>query len=215
MEAASKLRDFKFLPLPSKDALEAQAVSSRPDLMALRIGLDKADRDADLARAQVWDNFNVTAGFSHQGSSASNPNDPNSAQQAGAYSWDAGITVPLPFFNRNQGNIRKAAIERSQTDKQMESLLLSIRQEIAADYEQLRLNGGLIRDYEESQLANARKVRDSQQTLSRNRRQCASGLFRCGEIVIRELFLPYYDVVAEYRRGLSRLSAAIGKDFNP
>ena len=213
MEAASKLRDFKFLPLPSKDALEAQAVSSRPDLMALRIGLDKADRDADLARAQVWDNFNVTAGFATK-VNASNPNDPNSAQQAGAYSWDAGITVPLPFFNRNQGNIRKAAIERSQTDKQMESLLLSIRQEIAADYERLRLNGGLIRDYEESQLANARKVRDSQQTLFGTGGSALLDYFDAVN-AYQGTLSSYYDVVAEYRRGLSRLSAAIGKDFNP
>lgn len=214
VEAASKLRDFKLVKIPPREELEKEALASRPDLAALRLGLDKADRDADLARAQVWDNFTVTAGLSHQGSSAANPNDPASAQQAGAYSWDAGITIPLPFFNRNQGNIQKAGIERKQTDKQMQSLLLSIQQEIAADYDQLRLNDGLIRDYEESQLANARKVRDSQQTL-----------FGTGGSALLDYFdavnayqgtvSAYYDVVAEYRRGIARLSAATGKDMVP
>ena len=34
-------------------------------------------------------------------------------------SWAVGITVPLPFYNRNQGNIERARINVTQTQQQL------------------------------------------------------------------------------------------------
>ena len=211
VDAASKLRDFRLASLPTQEAIEAQALSLRPDLEALHLTLIKADFDGDLAHAQIWDNFGLTVGLSHQGTNSPNPNDPASTPQPGSYSWDAGLTIPLPLFNRNQGNIKKAAIERVQADKQIQSLVLSIRQEISSDYEQLKLNNGLIRDYEESQLANARKVRDAQQTLFGTGGSALLDYFDAVN-AYQSTLSAYYDVVAEYRRGMARLTAAVGKD---
>src|SRR5208337_2821319 len=113
--------------------------------------------------------------------------------------------------NRNQGNIQKAMVSRNQAEKQIEALTLSIRQEIAADCDQLKLNESLIRDYEESQLENARMVRDSQQTLFGTGGSALLDYFDAVN-AYQTTLSAYYDVVAEYRRGLARLNAAVGKD---
>jgi cobalt-zinc-cadmium efflux system outer membrane protein len=211
VDVSSKLRDIKLIALPSQHELEEKALATRPDLEALRLASHKGDLDGELAHAQVWDNFNVTLGMSRQMGSSANPNDPNSAAQPGAYSWNAGVTIPLPVFNRNQGNIQKALVSRNQADKQTESLTLSIRQEITSDCDQLKLNEGLIRDYEENQLANARHVRDSQQTLFGTGGSALLDYFDAVN-AYQSTLSSYYDVVAEYRRGLARINAAVGKD---
>jgi cobalt-zinc-cadmium efflux system outer membrane protein len=200
---ASNLRDMQIVAIPPKEALEKQALETRPDLQALKLTLGKTDLDESLARAQAWDNFTITAGISHQNGIAALP---------GAYSWNAGLTIPLPFFNHNQGNVQKAIVTRSQTEKQVDSLVLSIRQELATDVEQLRLNESLIRDYEDRQLENARKVRDSQQTLFGTGGSALLDYFDAVN-AYQATVSAYYDVVTEYRRGLARLNAALGKDI--
>jgi cobalt-zinc-cadmium efflux system outer membrane protein len=212
VDAASKLRDLKIVSLPPETELESRALAQRPDLAASRLAMNKADLDTDAARAQIWDNFTLSAGLSKQWSAAANPNDPNSNEVAGAYSWNAAITIPLPLFNRNQGNIEKAILTHGQAEKQAQSLELSIRQEISSDYAQLKLNESLIHDYEETQLANARKVRDSQQTLFGTGGSALLDYFDAVN-AYQSTLSSYYDVVAEYRRGLARLNAAVGKDF--
>jgi len=211
IDTSTKLRDFNLSEPPSEDSFIQQAIEQRPDLRALRLTQSKADLDYGLAKAQVWDNFNLQAGVSHQGPNAPNPNDPASAGQSGAYSWSMAIQIPLPLFNRNQGNIRKAVVTRGQTEKQTAALILSIQQEIDSDLRQLNLNREFIEEYEEGQLESARKVRDSQQTL-----------FGTGGSAILDYFdainayqgtlSSYYDGIGEYRRSVARLNAAVGKD---
>jgi cobalt-zinc-cadmium efflux system outer membrane protein len=207
----SKLRDINLIPLPPEGGLEKDAESLRPDLKALRLTVTKTNADSDLAHAQVWDNFVVTAGVSRQGSASPNPNDANSVSIPGAYSWNAGLTIPFPVFNRNQGAIQKASTTRDQAERQIQALLLSIHQEVYSDYDQIKLNEGLIRDYEANQLDNARRVRDSQQTLFGTGGSALLDYFDAVSAYQTSLS-SYYDVVAEYRRGLARLNAAIGKD---
>lgn len=219
VEATSKLRAvelpnelLKSMPKDLPKDLEDRALAERPDLKALRLTANKADRDADLAHAQVWDNFTITAGLTHYALVSANPGDPTSNSQPGSLAWNASLTIPLPLLNRNSGNIAKAEITKTQVEKQIQALSLAISQELLANYEQLRLNEGLIRDYEGSQLANARKVRDSQQTLFGTGGSALLDYFDAVN-AYQSTLSSYYDVVAEYRRGLARLNASIGKDL--
>ena len=214
VEPTSPLRDFQMPEPPSIDSLIAAALENRPDLQTLRLALEKARLDRNLALAQKWDNFTINANFSTQGPTDQNPNDPTSKRIARGNSWDAGISIPLPIFNRNQGNIRKAALTAEQIQKQIASLELATRQEIAGIYDQLLLNRGLIVEYETRQLANAHKVRDEQQKL-----------VGMGSTALLDYFdavgaysaavSAYYDAVGEYRRNAARLNAACAQEVLP
>ena len=214
LKIETKLRDFKLLALPAKETLVSIALENRPDLRALKVGVNKSDADEQLARAQKWDNFTITAGLSQQGPTDANPADSTSNSQAAATSWNAGITIPLPFFNRNQGNIQKAILTRDQTRHQIEAKSLAIRQEIEGLYDQLVLGKSLIEDYEGKQLKRARDVRDAQQ------RQFGTGNSALLDYLdalsaYQGSVSAYYDAVADYRRNLARLNASLGKEWQP
>jgi cobalt-zinc-cadmium efflux system outer membrane protein len=210
----TKLRDFKLVSIPAKDRLIAQALETRPDLQVLKLTLSKSGYDASLARAQAWNDFTITAGVSRQGPVGANPSDAGSSTQPSAISWNAGITIPLPLFNRNQGNVQKAEIAALQTQKQIDAKELSIRQEINGLWDQLSLGEALIGDYENSQLKRAREVRDAQQ------RQFGTGNSALLDYLdavsaYQGALSAYYDVIAEYRRNLARIGASLGKDLEP
>ena len=154
----------------------------------------------------------MTTGFSRQGPNDANPNDSNSSVQGPGYSWSAGILMPLPFFNGNQGNIQKAQLIKSQTEKQLDSKTLSIRQEIEGLVDQLKLGRSLVEEYENKQLKRARSVLDAQQ------KQFGTGnsalLDYLDAVSAYQVTISsYYDSVSEYRRNIARLSAAVGRDF--
>ena len=60
------LRDFKVTDVPSLSSLTSAALDNRPDLLALRLSLEKTKLDRDLVVAQRWDNFVISAGLSTQ-----------------------------------------------------------------------------------------------------------------------------------------------------
>jgi cobalt-zinc-cadmium efflux system outer membrane protein len=212
IHVTSGLRDFTISKLPEKNMLVAKALLLRPDLQALKLLIAKSEADLRLAHAQVWDNFTVTAGISHQGASDPNPNDPNSSVQAGAFSWTAGVTIPLPVFNRSQGTIAKATLAGDQTEKQVASKNLFVRQEIDGLMDQLEIGEELIDSYESKQLNQARNVRDSQQKLFGTGANALLDYFDA-LTAYQGTFSSYYDAVADYRRNLSRLNAAMGADL--
>src|SRR5207244_2940495 len=45
-----------------------------------------------------------------------------------------GLSIPLPFFNREQGNIAEASSERAQAKANREALEASIRREVSLAY---------------------------------------------------------------------------------
>ena len=122
--------------------------------------------------------------------------------------------MPLPLFNRNQGNIRKVSYTADQLQKQIASLEHAISQEVAGDNDQLVLNRRLILDYEESQLTNARKVRDEEQRLVGMGSNDLLSYFDA-VAAYSGTFSSYYDAVGEYRRDVARLNAACGMDVLP
>lgn len=214
VQTLTQLRDFRLEAVPSKERMVALALAQRPDLRALRAAQAKTELDRRLAVRQIWDDFSLTLSLSSQGPSAANPNDPDSGTDPQAYSWDSAISIPLPVFDRQQGNIRKAELGRQQAGKQVEALELSIREEVGEDLQQLQAGHDLIVDYESTQIKNARKVRDSQQTL-----------FGTGYIALLDYFdameaynsvlSSYYDTVGGYRKALAQLDASTAKEDAP
>jgi len=211
IQTTTELRKFDLTQSVGRDELIRIAQTTRPDLEALRMNVLKSEFDEKLAHAQVWDNFNGTFGISRQGPIDPNPNDPNSNALNTAYSFNAGITIPLPIFNRQQGNINKAVLAGEQANKQIASKTHAIEQEIEGLIDQITLLNTIIGEYESKQLAAARQVRDSQQKL-----------FGTGSNSLLDYFdsisayqgtlSAYYDSVADYRRNLAKLNASVGRD---
>jgi cobalt-zinc-cadmium efflux system outer membrane protein len=86
---------------PELDELLRLAVGCRPDLRAVRLGVERARAEVDLQRAARFDDVYLFY-------------DPFTAQDLRPYghgtatSWAVGLTFSVPLFNRNQGNVARA-----------------------------------------------------------------------------------------------------------
>jgi len=108
------------------------AFRNRPDLRAARVREALANAGVLLARAQVAPTI---VGFVRYG------RDPNissfgTATQPRTFERDSvlefGVSIPLPLWNREQGNIREAASRVSQATAEREALENTIRMEVTA-----------------------------------------------------------------------------------
>jgi cobalt-zinc-cadmium efflux system outer membrane protein len=94
--------------VPPLDELIRTAIRFRPDLAAARLGINRADAEIGLAKANRIDDVILFLDpLSYQ--------DNRPLHLASGRSWDIGITMPLPILNRNQGNIAKTKVNAQQT----------------------------------------------------------------------------------------------------
>jgi outer membrane protein, heavy metal efflux system len=99
-------------PLRPQPELFQLALSSRPDVAAFRLGIASAEANVGLQRASRFaDAYVLYQPYTYQ-------NNAPYGRQSGT-SWALGITVPLPVYNRNQGNIERAKINVYQSEVQL------------------------------------------------------------------------------------------------
>jgi len=138
--------------LPIEQALEV-AERTRPDLESLRWRVTQSGAEVVVeqraARPQIAPSF----GWTHQYQ--------KEIAQPDADSWNANVTMSVPIFDRNQGNIAKAQAVQHQNQLQYQARLLSVRAEVrqaVADLHAAEDNAKAVAD---EQLQLASKVRDS------------------------------------------------------
>ena len=212
-QATTELRQFEMVDLPDMDEAVSMALLNRPDIKALELTQDKAQLDRQLAQNQAWQDVTLTLEVSRQGPEDSSPDGSLPSVPAG-YSWDAALNIPFPLFNQNQGIVKLAVLTGQQAQKQMESLNLSIRQEIGDELAQLKIDHDLIVEYETKQINNARKVRDEQQKLFGTGNMDLLDYFDAME-AYNGVLSSYYDTVGSYRNDLAMIDASVGKDILP
>ncbi|HEY7326093.1 MAG TPA: TolC family protein [Gemmataceae bacterium] len=95
-------------PPPLGNELVSLALQSRPDVQAFRLGVALSKASVKLACAnRLADVYVLFQPFTFQDNSYMNKDS--------ATSWALGATVPLPVYNRNQGNIQRSQINVQQS----------------------------------------------------------------------------------------------------
>jgi cobalt-zinc-cadmium efflux system outer membrane protein len=90
-------------PSLDQDNLIGRALVNRPDLAAQRINVRRAEADIRLTLANRFDDVQVLY------QPFTNNYGPPLGQRS-SLTWTLGVTVPMPIYNRQQGNIRKAQL---------------------------------------------------------------------------------------------------------
>ncbi len=134
LDLYGSLRDAAPGP-PPDDELIAMAYGSRPDLTAFRLGVNRARADVQLSEAEkTSDVFLLYTPWEIQNNSAIGGQNANS--------WSLAAFGSVALFNRNQGNIRRAQLNVSQTRNELYGLEQQVGQEVRrarAEYEASRL----------------------------------------------------------------------------
>lgn len=193
--------------LPCSEELIRIALQARPDLIAYRLGLDRAEADVRLARAEVFDNvflfytpFNATD-FSPQGKQS-------------ATGWGLGAILPVPLFDRNQGDIARARANVTQTELEREVLERRIANEVQYTAMEHELSRAEVEQYEQEILPHARTLREEKHRLFTQGRESLDALLEIQEDY-DEAVRGYLEALVRHRRDMLRLTVVLGQCFLP
>ena len=188
--------------MPVDEALTL-AEQNRPDIRSLRLQVEKAGRDIHTERTKAYPQVTPQLGYTHQ------------FQQKAigfpdADSWMMSVSLALPFFDRNQGNIAKARSIRTQSSFNLEAGLIDLRAEIVEAVQEFR-----------TAYQNASAVAEEQVRLARDVRDSIEKSFQVGgrtllevldaEREYRDTYRTYIMNRANYWRALYKFNSAVGR----
>lgn len=194
-------------PPPPGEELVRIALNNRADLVAFRLGTGLAQADARLARAERFqDVYLLYQPYTFQDNAPFNTKS--------AHSWALGVTVPLPLYNRNQGNIERARVNVAQTRTQLASAELKVQTEVRQAEQEYHVTRAAVEHIERDLLPGAERVRDE-----------AFRRYGQGEAAIVDYLLAqreYNDIVRQYRdtqvrhrKSMFALNTAVGVRILP
>lgn len=206
LEVRGGIRDDSPPPPPEED-LTRIALESRPDLAAYRLGIGRAEADVGLARANVLPDVYVL----YQPYTFQN-NEPLGLKSS--HSWALGVTVPVPVYDRNQGNIQRARLNVTQTKIQLAALERGIVNEVRQAEQAYIVSLSNVRRVEQAVLP------DADQVLVDSRR-----LFEQGELDVigylnarrdfNDVARQYLETLVAHRRSMLELNTAVGRRILP
>jgi cobalt-zinc-cadmium efflux system outer membrane protein len=181
----------------SLEQLHSEALAKRPELRARRARLEQARAHLRLAQAQARPDWAVSFGYK---------------RTTGYNTLIAGVSVPLPVFNKNLGPIGQAAAEVTAAEQELAAEEHYIRAEVTAFY---RAAAQL-----EQRAAALQKDFLIQADESRN---VALAAYREGAADLHKLLeaqrarnearLLYYRTVYDYQFNLMELHLAMGREI--
>lgn len=192
------------------EQLQETAYRNRPDLHAAATALSKAEADVRLAQANAHVDPNVALGWNHVGSSFG-PSwlQPQFPKGAASNTLTSGFSIPLPVFDRNQGEIARTKAEVIRARSRVDVLRAQVGNDVEVAFASLQLSRERVRLYQQTYLGQAR-----------NSRQIAEFAYRKGATSILDLLeaertdrgvqLAYRQALADYVTRLNQLEAAVG-----
>jgi outer membrane protein, heavy metal efflux system len=187
--------ELDYQPVHAKrEDLEALALQNRPDLRAAILGVKAAQSQYELQRAIGKRDVTASADYSHTG---------------GVNSASLFVQIPLPIFDRNQGEILRTKIAITQSEELQKSANEQVLSDVLNAYEGLQTNDQIIKLYQSGYLDEAKQSRDISEYAYK--RGAASLLdFLDAERSYRAVQLAYRQSLAAYQLAVEQLREAVG-----
>lgn len=106
---------------PSEEAMVASALEQRPELFAVGQSRRQALAEVDWARAEAWPELAVEASYD--------------LEEGQDHIVGLGLTIPIPIFHRNQGQIAEARARASLAELDEEAARRAVEQEVRAAHQ--------------------------------------------------------------------------------
>jgi outer membrane protein, heavy metal efflux system len=189
-------------PLPADvAALQASARVFRPDLRALHA--DQARSQSDLRLQLAQGRVDYTFGAEYRRQQGVN----GKGNLLGLF-----VSVPLPVFNRNQGEIARAEAEQSKAGRSLAALETNVAGEVASAYQEFETARQLLVEMERDLL---QPVADARAGTTYVYQAGATSLLDVldAQRTFNETMDTYYTAQAAYRRAEARLGLVAGADL--
>jgi cobalt-zinc-cadmium efflux system outer membrane protein len=197
-------------PVPTLDALRQTAVDTRPDLRAATEAVDKANTEHLLAMANGSTDpvFIADAGF------------PSVSQVWSSYSpplrqyVGVGVSIPLRFFDKNQGEKARTSLDIARSQKLAEAARLQVFDDVDTAYATVTSTVALLQPYQDRYLDEATRIRDTV-TFSYQRGGISLVDFLQSQQEYRAIQVSYVNLVAAFLNAANQLNLAIGQEVIP
>ncbi len=178
----------------SLDDLREHALRSRPDLQAAERAITAAQSQIGLAKANAKQDITGTFDYGHV-----------NAANVGAFYF----SMPLPIFNRNQGEVARTYYALTQSQFQEKAAQQQVMTDVKNAYETLLNNRDIVQLYDHDYLQQAKQSLEIAQFAYQH--GAASLLdFLDAERTYRSTELSYRQALASYMTALEQLRQAVG-----
>jgi len=185
--------DYQALALTLED-LQTKALTNRPDLGAVTLGVAAADSQHELAKANSKVDVTASSNYSHVNAISA---------------FSVNISVPLAIFDRNQGEIARTRYAMTQAQQLQAAARGQVMTDVRDAYEALETSDQIAQYYRNGYLAVSQKSRDISEYAYR--RGAASLLdFLDAERSYRATQLAWRQAIAAYLTALEQLRGAVG-----
>ena len=187
--------ELAYLPLSvNLDDLRSRALKLRPDLLAAQQGVRAAQSQIALAKANGKVDLATGVSYSHV------------ADQS---SLSAIFSIPLPVFDRNQGEIARTRFALTQSQENAQAASDTVLTDVRNNYEAFSSNQKILQLYLSGYLKQAQDSRDISEYAYKH--GAASLLdFLDAERSYRSTQLSYRQALANYLISVEQLKAAVG-----
>jgi cobalt-zinc-cadmium efflux system outer membrane protein len=176
------------------NGLKSVAAINRPDLRAAQLAVTAAESQLALQQANGKMDFTGTFNYTHT---------------AGTNSGAFFFSMPLPFFNRNQGEIARARYGITQAQEQASETTQQVSTDVVQAYENLRTNDQIVQLYQGGYVDQAKQSRDISEYAYR--KGAASLLdYLDAERTYRANQLAYRQALASYMLAMEQMRQAVG-----
>lgn len=199
-----------------KDLAELKkiALQNRPDLKSAHSAQQKAAADVRLAQANRWPDPTIGVSFLHTGNEFSGPGWFEPFYPKGATSNAMGIgiaSIPLPIFNRGQGQIALAKSEEVRAGLLAQAAENQVIEDVESAYAQLMSARERLKAFEDNYLAEAKESLDIEEFSFHN--GGASILdYLDAQRTYRASQLAYRQELSTYLQAIAQLQSAAGME---
>jgi cobalt-zinc-cadmium efflux system outer membrane protein len=194
-------------PPPALDELKRIALENRPDVLAFRLGITRAEADVRLAKANALsDVYALWQPYTFQN------NAPFGLRSQ--ISWAIGVTVPLPIYNRNQGGILRAKLNVTQSQIQLADLERQVKIDVDKAAQEYDVTKRLVTDLIRQVVPEAFSVLDS---AFKRWQQGQTGLLEYfqAQLDYNAVVKQYLDTSVRHRLSMLGLNTAVGERILP
>ena len=192
-------------PLSADDAF-ALAEQYRPDIISVQRQIAKAEADIRVEMSKAYPTVTPAVALTRQYQKTLGIPD--------ASTYDVYLSMSVPLFDRNQGNIKKAHAVLAQNHYLLRGQLNDLRSEIAQAVQDFKVAHTNVTTDDPKALESARKVRDGiENAYKLGGRPLLEVLD--AERAYRDTYKLYISSQSAYWHSLHRLNAAIGKQAIP
>lgn len=187
--------ELSYQPLALRmEDLQARALALRPDLQAAQRSVTSANSQIGLAKSNAKPDLNVTFDYSHV----------NTANVGSFF-----FNIPLPIFNRNQGEVARTYFVLTQSQLLEKAAEQQVLTDVRNTYELVRNSAEVVDLYNKGYLQQAQQALEITQFSYQH--GAASLLdFLDAERSYRATELSYRQALATYMSALEQLRQAVG-----